>query len=32
MRGVAAGILLKKLPEDWVCLICGAAKDEFAPE
>ena len=30
--GVAAGIPFEKLPEDWVCPICGAAKDEFAPE
>ena len=20
-----------KVPEDWVCPICGAAKDQFAP-
>ena len=30
--GVAAGVPFEKLPEDWVCPICGAAKDDFAPE
>jgi rubredoxin len=30
--GVAKGVAFEKLPEDWVCPICGAAKDEFAPE
>lgn len=30
--GVAAGTPFEKLPEDWVCPICGAAKDEFTPE
>ena len=30
--GIEAGVPFEKLPEDWVCPICGAAKDEFAPE
>ena len=30
--GVAEGTPFEKLPEDWVCPLCGAAKDEFAPE
>ncbi len=30
--GVAAGTPFDKLPEDWVCPVCGATKDEFAPE
>ena len=30
--GVGAGGPFEKLPEDWVCPLCGAAKDEFAPE
>lgn len=30
--GVAEGVPFEKLPEDWVCPLCGAAKDEFAPE
>ncbi|MCE5262813.1 MAG: rubredoxin [Deltaproteobacteria bacterium] len=31
-NGVAAGVSFEKLPEEWVCPICGAARDEFAPE
>jgi rubredoxin len=30
--GVKAGVSFQKLPEDWTCPICGAAKDEFSPE
>lgn len=30
--GVAAGVPFGDVPEDWVCPICGAGKDEFAPE
>ena len=30
--GVAEGVPFEGLPEDWVCPICGAGKDEFAPE
>jgi rubredoxin len=28
-NGVPAGTPFEKLPEDWVCPMCGAAKDEF---
>lgn len=31
-NGVAAGTPFDQLPEEWVCPICGASKDEFAPE
>lgn len=27
--GIRAGTPFAKLPEDWVCPICGAAKDMF---
>lgn len=30
--GVKKGVSFEKLPEDWVCPVCGASKDEFAPE
>ena len=26
---IAPGISLEDLPEDWVCPVCGAGKDEF---
>jgi len=26
------GVAFADLPEDWVCPICGAGKDEFKPE
>jgi rubredoxin len=29
---VAAGTPFEKLPEKWVCPVCGAAKDDFTPE
>ena len=29
--GVEAGTPFQGLPEDWVCPICGAAKDRFNP-
>jgi rubredoxin len=29
--GIPAGTSFEKLPEDWVCPICGAAKSEFSP-
>jgi flavin reductase (DIM6/NTAB) family NADH-FMN oxidoreductase RutF/rubredoxin len=31
-NGVAAGTAFEDLPDDWVCPVCGAEKDEFAPE
>jgi rubredoxin len=27
--GVAPGTLFADLPENWVCPLCGASKDEF---
>ena len=30
--GVVPGTAFEKLPDDWVCPVCGAAKSEFAPE
>ncbi len=29
--GVAAGTAFESLPDDWVCPVCGAAKDQFQP-
>lgn len=31
-NGIAPGTPFEDLPEDWVCPICGAAKDEFSKE
>jgi rubredoxin len=28
---VPAKTPFENLPEDWVCPVCGAAKDEFSP-
>lgn len=28
--GVAAGTSFAKLPDDWVCPMCGAGKDSFS--
>ena len=30
--GIRAGTPFAKLPEDWVCPICGATKDMFEEE
>lgn len=30
--GVPAGTAFEALPADWVCPVCGAAKDQFQPE
>ena len=30
--GLPAGTKFDDLPDDWVCPLCGAAKDEFQPE
>ncbi len=27
--GIAAGTLFDKLPDDWVCPVCGASKEDF---
>ena len=31
-NGVPAGTPFEELPDDWVCPVCGAGKDEFSPE
>lgn len=31
-NGIAAGTPFENLPDDWVCPVCGAAKDQFSPE
>ena len=28
-NGVAAGTAFENLPEDWVCPLCGAGKEDF---
>ena len=28
-NGVAAGTAFNDLPDDWVCPVCGAGKDQF---
>lgn len=30
--GIAPGTAFENLPEEWVCPVCGAIKDEFEPE
>ena len=30
-NGVARGTAFEKLPEGWVCPVCGAGKDQFSP-
>jgi rubredoxin len=30
--GIDPGVDFKDLPEDYVCPVCGAGKDQFAPE
>ena len=29
--GIAPGTAFEDIPDDWVCPVCGASKDEFAP-
>ena len=31
-NGVAPGTPWEKVPEDWVCPLCGVAKDQFSKE
>jgi rubredoxin len=31
-RGIKPGVPFEELPDDWVCPVCGAGKDEFSPE
>jgi len=30
-NGIAAGTAFEDLPDDWVCSVCGAYKDQFEP-
>ena len=30
-NGIEAGTAFEDLPDDWVCPVCGAGKDEFSP-
>ncbi|MCU0723117.1 MAG: rubredoxin [Planctomycetes bacterium] len=30
--GIKPGTPWEKVPEGWVCPVCGAAKDQFEPE
>lgn len=30
--GVASGTGFDDLPDEWVCPVCGAGKDQFEPE
>jgi rubredoxin len=30
-NGVAARTPFEKIPDDWVCPVCGASKDQFQP-
>jgi rubredoxin len=31
-NNIAAGTTFEDLPDDWVCPVCGATKDQFEPE
>ena len=31
-EGIAPGTKWEDLPDDWVCPLCGAGKEEFSPE
>jgi rubredoxin len=30
--GIAAGTPFEQIPDDWVCPVCGAGKDQFEKE
>jgi len=30
--GIEPGTAFEDIPEDWVCPVCGASKDQFEPE
>ncbi len=30
-NGVKSGTAFEDLPDDWVCPVCGASKDDFEP-
>lgn len=32
IAGIPAGTGFDDLPEDWVCPVCGAGKEDFSPE
>ncbi len=29
--GIAPGTPFEQIPDDWVCPVCGASKDDFEP-
>lgn len=29
--GISAGTVFEDIPENWVCPVCGAGKDDFEP-
>lgn len=31
-NGIDPGTAFESLPEDWVCPMCGAPKEDFSPE
>jgi rubredoxin len=31
-NGVAPGTAFEALPNDWVCPVCGASKEDFSPQ
>jgi rubredoxin len=31
-NGIAAGTPFEQVPDDWVCPVCGAGKDQFEKE
>ena len=31
-EGIEAGTKWEDVPEDWVCPLCGATKEDFSPE
>ena len=31
-NGVAPGTAFEDIPDDWVCPVCNAGKDEFSPQ
>jgi rubredoxin len=31
-NGISAGTAFEKLPDSWVCPVCGASKDQFEKE
>jgi rubredoxin len=31
-NGIQPGTLFKNLPDDWICPVCGASKDQFDKE